>query len=92
MALWWSLLVSVFAIVDGAQLVDLSSARWDGCSHANGEYSTRRQNGFVPGLYVVTSNIPGAMRNRDGSLANQKIVCAHEDYRTSGGSVVIPCK
>ncbi len=88
--IWCSLFVSVLAVVHGAQLVDPSSAKWDGCSHVSGEYSTRRQNGFVPGLYVVTSNIPGAMRNRDGSLADRKIVCAHEDYRTSGGSVVIP--
>jgi hypothetical protein len=48
------------------------------------------QNGFMPGLFVTTSNIPGATYNADGSLANRSIVCAHMDRRTTGGSVVIP--
>lgn len=57
--------------------------------HAH-KYSTVQKDGFVPGLFVVTSNIPGATFNRDGTLCEKKVKCCHEDPRTSGGSVVIP--
>ena len=53
-------------------------------------YSVKKKDGFVPGLFDVTSNLPGAATNRDGSECKRKIVYCHEDPRTSGGSVVIP--
>ena len=82
----------VFIAVDGiiAQNLDPLTARYEPCQQPRGSYSTNRKDGFVPGLFTVTSNLPGATWNRDGSLAFKKIVCAHEDSRTSGGSVVIP--
>jgi len=58
--------------------------------HKKGDFSTIVKNGFVPGLFIVTANIPGAMTNPDGSLCTKKVVCCHEDHRTSGASVVIP--
>eukprot|EP00542_Grammatophora_oceanica_P013733 CAMPEP_0194055224 /NCGR_PEP_ID=MMETSP0009_2-20130614/55971_1 /TAXON_ID=210454 /ORGANISM="Grammatophora oceanica, Strain CCMP 410" /LENGTH=434 /DNA_ID=CAMNT_0038704049 /DNA_START=78 /DNA_END=1382 /DNA_ORIENTATION=- len=56
----------------------------------DGEFPTERKDGFVPGVFVVTSNIPGATYNRDGSLCEKKVCLCHKDFRTSGGSVVIP--
>lgn len=58
--------------------------------HHNGEFSTVHKDGFVPGLFIVTSNIPGATYNCDGTLCEKKVALCHEDPRTSGGSVVIP--
>ena len=73
-----------------SQDLDPNTATYDGCPKPRGNYSAREQNGFTPGLFVTTSNIPGATYNLDGSLARSKIVCAHMDERTTGGSVVIP--
>ncbi|KAI0562832.1 hypothetical protein FGB62_52g110 [Gracilaria domingensis] len=60
------------------------------CNQEKGAHPVKKQNGFVPGLYVVSSNLPGGTFKTDGTLANRNIVCAHEDRRTSGGTVVIP--
>ncbi|PXF40287.1 hypothetical protein BWQ96_10003 [Gracilariopsis chorda] len=60
------------------------------CDQLKGAHSTNARNGFAPGLYVVSSNLPGATIRKDGKLANRNIVCAHEDRLTSGGTVVIP--
>ena len=84
------ILVVFPANVAVAEYIDPLTARYEACDQPKGQYSTNRLGGFVPGLFAVTSNLPGATWNRDGSLALQKIVCAHEDQRTSGGSVVIP--
>lgn len=65
-------------------------AKFPRCSQPKGTYSTTSTNGFVPGLFVVSSNLPGATIRRNGQLANRNIVCAHMDSRTSGGTVVIP--
>jgi len=72
------------------QYIDPNTATYDGCDQPKGGYSTREQDGFIPGLFIVTANLPGATWNNDGSLENPKIVCAHQDQRTSGGSVIIP--
>jgi hypothetical protein len=89
-----ALLSTLAFIVFGAGKAqpDPNTATYKGCDHARGEYSTAQENenGFVPGLYVTTSNLPGATYNKDGSLANRKIVCSHMDRRTTGGSVIIP--
>jgi hypothetical protein len=61
------------------------------CHHGKKhEFSTKEIDGFVPGLYVVTSNLPGAATNPNGTPCMKKIVHCHQDHRTSGGSVVIP--
>lgn len=83
-------LVAVISGATGDDRRDPNTAQYAGCLHARGEPSTEEQDGFFPGLYVTTSNIPGATYNKDGSLANRKVVCAHQDQRTTGGSVVIP--
>lgn len=83
-------LLLVAASVTLSQSLDVSSASYDACDEKRGKFSVNVENGFVPGLFIATSNIPGAMQNSDGSLASRKIVCAHQDSRTSGGSVVIP--
>jgi hypothetical protein len=88
-ALLSSLLFAVLCAVFVGGL-DVASATYEACEQTVGDYSTSMQDGFVPGLFIATANLPGATENRDGSLANRKIVCAHQDRRTSGGSVIIP--
>ena len=73
-----------------SQDLDPNTATYNGCPKPREDYSTRMQNGFTPGLFVTTSNLPGATYNLDGSLAQRKIVCAHMDERTNGGSIIIP--
>lgn len=86
-----STLISLLLTGAFAQELDPNDASFAGCVQPRGDHSTTEKDGFSPGLYVTTANIPGATYSRDGSrLENRKIVCAHQDRRTSGGSVVIP--
>lgn len=59
-------------------------------SQPKGNHSIIMQDGFVPCLFSVTANFPGAKWKLDGSLDNHKIACNHMDRQTFGGLVVIP--
>lgn len=87
----FTLILTAFNGVVQAQ-DDPNDAVYNGCdqSATRSGHTATMQDGFAPGLFVTTSNIPGATYNADGSLANRKVVCAHMDQRTTGGSVVIP--
>lgn len=83
-----SLFIVFFLVFVGA--TDPSQAIFSACDQPKGDHSIEEKDGFVPGLYIVTSNLPGATYNLDGTLNHRSIVCAHQDTRTSGGSVIIP--
>jgi len=72
----------------------INSANYAHCNESPGGSSTVRANGFVSGLFVVSSNLPGATfstnPNDANGLADRNIECAHFDNRTSGGTVIIP--
>jgi hypothetical protein len=69
----------------------INSADHPTCNESPGGSSTIRRDGFVKGLHVVSSNLPGATFNDDANgLADRNIECAHFDDRTSGGTVIIP--
>jgi len=82
------LTLALFVVAMGYE--DPNEATYAGCAQTRGGQTMRTQNGFAPGLYVTTSNLPGATWNADGSVAKEKVVCAHQDQRTTGGSVIIP--
>lgn len=86
--LFAALLLSLVATARGSP--DPQDAVFAPCDQPKGAHSTTQRNGFAPGLYVVSSNLPGATFKPDGTLASRNIVCAHQDRRTSGGTVVIP--
>jgi hypothetical protein len=48
-------------------------------SQPKGNHSIIMQDGFVPCLFLVTANFPGAKWKLDGSLDNHKIACNHMD-------------
>ena len=77
-----------------ADAQDPNTADHPTCEQRPGGSSTTRSDGFVKGLHVVSSNLPGGTLadgpNDANGLADRNIECAHFDDRTSGGTVIIP--
>ncbi|WP_395342237.1 hypothetical protein PN836_000465 [Ningiella sp. W23] len=92
-----SLLAGAFCLVSASSAytaAPIDSANFATCNESPGGSRTVRSNGFVKGLFVVSSNLPGATfstnPNDANGLADRNIECAHFDDRTSGGTVIIP--
>ena len=73
---------------------DPNTADHPDCVQSPGGSSTVRTDGFVKGLHVVSSNLPGGTFSTNpadpNGLADRNIECAHFDDRTSGGTIIIP--
>ena len=87
-------LAAITALPGAALAQDPNTADHPSCDERPGGSRTVRTDGFVRGLHVVSSNLPGGTYAKDPSdpngLADRNIECAHFDDRTSGGTVIIP--
>ena len=48
--------------------VDPADAKFPNCKQPKGDHSIKEKDGYVPGLYVVSSNLPGATVKDDGGF------------------------